>query len=228
MCEAARDRLWWLATVPLQDVERSLSVLEDAITAGCVGVQIGTSVAGARLDDERFAPFWQAAERLRLPVTLHPAYVERSASLGAFYLENVIGFPLETTVAIERLICAGVLDRHPHLQVGFFTAAATFPIRPAACDTRAPFARSSPPADPWAYLGQLWFDVITHDRGALRYLIDRVSIERLVLGTDLPFDMALPAPLSAVAGAGGDRAVEAVAELNPRRLYPPTAPSRSV
>src|SRR5262249_47175636 len=71
------------------------------------------------------------------------------------------------------------------------------------------------PADPWDFLPQLWFDVITHDRQALRFLADRVGLDRVAMGTDLPFDMALPEPPSAVREALGDEALATVAEVKP-------------
>ena len=77
-CAEAPDRLRWLATVPMQDPERAAAVLEDSQAAGCVGVEIGTAVDGRRLDEWMFEPFWATAERLGLPVTLHPAYGERT------------------------------------------------------------------------------------------------------------------------------------------------------
>lgn len=222
-CAAAPERLAWLATVPLQDAERAVAVLEDAVELGAVGVEIGTSVARDPLDGERYAPFWAAAERLRMPVTLHPAYTTPHRGLEDFYLENVIGFPLETTIAIERLICAGVLDRHPGLEIVLLHAGGYFPWQAGRlrhARTQRPELADSPP-DPFAYLGQLWIDVITHDGPALSYLVERVGADRVVLGTDLPFDMAPPDPLALVRAGCPDAAVQRrICEENPRTLYP--------
>jgi aminocarboxymuconate-semialdehyde decarboxylase len=218
-CRAAPERLRWLATVPLQDAERAVSVLEDA--RGCVGVEIGTTLPGKRLDHPDLAPFWAAAERLALPVTLHPAYVEPNPGFDAFYLENVIGFPLETTIAIERLIAAGVLDRHPGLRIVLVHAGGYFPWQAGrlrhARTVRPELAAS--PTDPFDYLDRLRFDVITHDREALRYLIARVGAERLVMGTDLPFDMATPAPMAELRAATDEDTARRIAEDNPAALY---------
>jgi len=75
------------------------------------------------------------------------------------------------------------------------------------------------PADPWDFFGALFFDTITHDRQALRYLVDRVGLGHVVLGTDLPFDMALASPVGTLAAALTDHEVQAVAVTNPRRLF---------
>ena len=218
----AGERLRWMATVPLQAPDRAVAVLDDAVAAGAVGVEIGTSAGPETpLDDPALEPFWASAERHRLPVMLHPAYVPKHPRLGDFYLENVIGFPLETTIAIERLICAGTLDRHPDLRVVLVHAGGYFPwqagrlkhartVRPELADS---------PADPWSFVGQVWLDPITHDSDALRYLIAKVGAESLVMGTDLPFDMATPRSLAALRAACDEQAVATIAERNPAALY---------
>lgn len=217
---AAPERFRWLATVPLQDVERAVAVLTDAARDGCVGVQIGTTVAGQRLDDEALAPFWAAAERLGRPVSIHPVYNAPHPGMADFYFDNVIGNQLETTIAVERLIAAGTLARHPGLRLVLAHAGGYFPWQAGRlrhARTVRPELAESP--DPWDVLGQLRFDTITHDRRALRFLIEQVGVERVLMGTDLPFDMATPDPVADLLAAGGEDALRAVAEVNPARLY---------
>jgi aminocarboxymuconate-semialdehyde decarboxylase len=219
---AAPGRLWWLAHVPLQAPDRAVTVLADAAEAGCVGVQVGSSVNGTRLDDPRLAPFWAAADNLGLPVVIHPdpSYSIHDG-LEAFYLRNVIGMPLETTIAVKRLISAGVLPAHPRVQVVLLHGGGYFPYQAGrlrhARTVRGELSELG--ADPWEALGQLWFDVITHDAQALRYLVNRVGEERVVLGTDLPFDMALPEPVDAVERAVGSDTLNWISERNPARLF---------
>ena len=216
-------RLKWMASVPLQAPERAAAVLADAVAAGCAGVEIGTAVGRERrLDDPVLEPFWEAAGRLGMPVMLHPAYTVPNPSLADYYLENVIGFPLETTVAIERLVCAGTLDRHPGLRLVLLHAGGYFPWQAGrlrhARTVRPELAGS--PADPWSYLGQVLLDPITHDADALRYLIAKAGAANLVMGTDLPFDMATPEPMAALRAACDDEdTVTAIAERNPSALY---------
>ena len=223
MAATSPERLKWMASVPLQAPERAGAVLADAVAAGCVGVEIGTGVGRERrLDDPALEPFWEAAARHRMPVMLHPAYTAPNPSLADFYLDNVIGFLLETTIAIERLICAGTLDRHPDLQLVLLHAGGFFPWQAGrlrhARTVRPELAES--PADPWSYLGQVRLDPITHDTDALRYLVAKAGAENLVMGTDLPFDMATPEPMAALrAACDDDHTVTAIAERNPAALY---------
>jgi aminocarboxymuconate-semialdehyde decarboxylase len=220
-CSASPDRLRWMAHLPLNAPQRAADHAREAAELGCVGIEVGTSIAGGRLDEPKYEPFWEAAESLGLPVMLHPAYDQPYPGIEDFYLRNVIVYPLETTVAAERLICAGVLDRHPGLRIVLVHAGGYFPYQAG----RLRHARSvrpeleSAPENPWSYLGRIVIDTITHDRDALRYAVSRVGMENVLLGSDLPFDMAAPAPVAAVEQAVGAEDTRAIAEENPARLY---------
>lgn len=219
MCERRPDRLSWMAHVPLQDPELSATLLEEAAHGGAVGVEIGTSIAGARMDEERFEAFWAAAEWLALPVMFHPAYNEPHRGLEPYYLQNSIGNMLETTIAAERLICAGVLDRHPGLAVLLLHSGGYFAYQAGRLRHAGTVRPELDEVDPWSYLGRLWFDTITHDAQALRYLVDRIGAEHVVFGTDLPFDMAPPDPVAEVRDALGPELATRVDEENPARLF---------
>ena len=220
-CQFRPDRLRWMAHVPMQAPERAAAVLGDARDAGCVGVEVGTSIAGRRLDEPALEPFWEAAERMRLPVLLHPAYGAPNPALQPYYLVNVIGYLLETTIAVERLICAGVLDRHPGVRVVLAHAGGYFPFQGGrlrhARTVRPELAGA--PEDPFAYAGRVLVDTITHDPRALGYVVDRMGAENVVMGTDLPFDMATPDPLGELAAAVDGEIATRIAETNPARLY---------
>jgi aminocarboxymuconate-semialdehyde decarboxylase len=220
-CRHAPDRLRWMAHVPMRSPERAAQVLEQQVQAGCCGVEVATSIAGRRLDESEYEVFWAVAERLNMPVMIHPAFNEPHAALRSFYLQNVIGNMLETTLTAERLICARVLERHPGLRVVLVHSGGFFPyqagrlyharqVRPELKDT---------PPDPWSFIGQLVFDTITHDRESLRYLIARVGVDNVFMGTDLPFDMAPEAPMQELLDAVDSETVHRIAEENPARLY---------
>ena len=230
MASARADRLSWMATVPLQAPDRAGAVLDDAVQAGCVGVEVATAAGPERpLDDPALEPFWAAAERHGLPVMLHPMYTVAHPRLNDYYLENVIAFPFETTIAIERLICSGTLDRHPGLRIVLVHAGGYFPWQAGRlrhARTVRPELQLSP-TDPWSYLGQVMVDPITHDADALRYLIAKVGAANIVMGTDLPFDMASPAPMTALLEACDEETATLIAERNPAELYGLVAASTS-
>lgn len=219
---SAPDRVWWMAHAPIQEPELAAEILREAAgRPGCVGIEVGSSIAGERLDEQRFEPFWAAAERLGLPVLIHPdpTYTDLEP-LKPYYLNNVIGMPLETTIAVKRILAAGVLDRHPDVNVVLVHAGGYFPYQAGRLRHAASVRPElSAPLDPWSYGDQLWFDVIAHDAQALSHLVSRMGVDRVVLGTDLPFDMALPDPVAHVREAVGAELLERIAEVNPARLY---------
>jgi aminocarboxymuconate-semialdehyde decarboxylase len=220
-CEYAPERLHWLANLPMQAPGEAVSVYRKAVAAGAVGAAMGTSIAGRRLDEPDFGAFWAEADAIGKPVLIHPAFNCPHPALEQWYLQNAIGNPLETTIVVERLICAGVLDRYPRVRLVLMHGGGFLPYQTG----RLVHARSvrpelaDAPINAWEYFGRLYFDTITHDAQALRYLVERVGVSQVVLGTDLPFDMALADPMATLTGALDEAQVEAVAVTNPRRLF---------
>lgn len=214
-------RIAWMATVPMQDQARAQAVLAEAAEAGCVGVHIGTTVAGRPLDAPEFEPFWSASAERDLVVMIHPAAGVPNPALEGYHLRNVVGHLAETTAAAERLIISGVLDRHPDIRVVLAHGGGFFPYQAGrlrhARTVRPELAGA--PEDPWSYAGQLVFDTITHDVQALRYLVHRVGADNVVIGTDLPHDMAARNAVEMVTEAVGDELAAQIAEANPQRLF---------
>jgi aminocarboxymuconate-semialdehyde decarboxylase len=220
---AAHDpaRMGWMAHVPLQDPEAAARVLTEAVAAGAVGVEIGTSAAGTRLDGEEFEPFWSAVDAAGVLVFIHPAYIPQIPGLGDFYLRNVIGNPLETTICAERLLAAGMLDRHQNVTLLLAHAGGFFPFQAGrwrhARTVRGELADS--PEDPWSYAGRLLFDTITHDTQALTYMVSRIGAENVMIGTDHPYDMGDTEPVKGLRAAVDEETFELIAEKNPQRLF---------
>jgi aminocarboxymuconate-semialdehyde decarboxylase len=221
LCAHDASRLRWIAHVPLQAPDAAAELLAEAAGAGAVGAQIGTSVAGTPLADAGLDPFWTAAEEHDMALMLHPAYNNPHPGLEGYHLQNAIGNQLETTIAAERLIVTGVLDRHPALRLLLVHAGGYMPwqggrLRHAAT-VRAELADSPP--DPYAYFGRIVVDTITHDAAALGYLVDRVGPENVAMGTDLPFDMATRQPVAALEEAVDAGVARRIMEETPRRLF---------
>jgi aminocarboxymuconate-semialdehyde decarboxylase len=221
LCSHDPHRLRWLAHVPLQASDRAAELLAGAAADGAVGAHIGTSVAGTPLDRAGLEPFWTAAERLDMPLMLHPAYNNPHPGLEGHHLQNAIGNQLETTIAAERLIVTGTLDRHPRLRLLLVHGGGYVPWQAGrlrhAARVRAELAGA--PSDPWAYPGRIFMDTITHDPAALRHLVERAGADAVVMGTDLPFDMATPEPVAALQDAVDGGAAAAIMEQSPAQLF---------
>jgi aminocarboxymuconate-semialdehyde decarboxylase len=204
----ASDRVRVLGSVPLDAPDE----LRQAMARGVLrGVEVP-----ALPDLGRFAEFWAAAEETGAVVFVHPS---TRATLADYYLWNTVGNPLETTVAAAHMVMAGVMERHPGLKVvlahgGGALVALRGRLRHA--HGFQPQARSALREDPVASIKRFWFDTITHDADLLRDLAGFVGEDRLLLGSDHPFDMADPDPLATVRAARLDP--EQLAE-NARRLF---------
>jgi aminocarboxymuconate-semialdehyde decarboxylase len=214
-------RYHWMAHLPLQDVDASGRVLAAAADAGSAGVFMATTVVGRPLDVAGLEPVFAEIERRSLPIFLHPNYNDPHPALGDYYLQNVIGNLMETTAAIERLICAGVLDRHPGLRIILAHGGGYYPYQAGRlrhARTVRPELRGAP-EDPFAYRDQLLVDTLTHDPGTLRFAIDRMGVDHVVMGTDIPYDMSTPDPMGALLEAVDEATARQIAETNIERLY---------
>ena len=142
-------------------------------------------------DDPLFDPFWEKAEQLGCLLFLHPFGTSLGERLNRHYLSNVIGQPLETTIALSHLIFGGVLDRFPRLRICAAHGGGYLPFYSGRADHAyrvRPEARR-PARPPSEYLRQIWFDSVVYAPLALRHLMDQVGASQIVMGTDYPFDM---------------------------------------
>jgi aminocarboxymuconate-semialdehyde decarboxylase len=188
------DRFAGLGTVPLQDPGQAVVELERAVRdLKLKGVQVLTNVNGNELSDPELEPFWKKAEELGALVMIHPNGFTEGRRFTRFYFSNVIGNPLETTVALHFLIFDGVLERHPDLKIlavhgGGFLPAYSGRIDHAwgaRKDSNAGLSR--PPTE---YLRRIYFDSVVFTPHQLEYLVRVYGADRIVMGTDYPYDMA--------------------------------------
>lgn len=213
------ERFRWLATVPLPWAEAAAREAERAAAMGAAGVMVGTQVDGRELDAGELEPFWAAAEALGLAVMIHPA-LGQAPRLGRYYLNNLLGNPFETTLAASALVLGGVLERHPRLRLLLVHGGGYFPLASGRLDhgwrVRAEAQTVAEP--PSAFLGRFAYDTLLYDDGLLAALAARVGTERLLLGTDYPFDMEPPDPVAQIRRLFGGEA-EAVLGENARRFF---------
>jgi aminocarboxymuconate-semialdehyde decarboxylase len=208
------DRVSVLGAVPLQDPSLAAAELKELMASGdFAGVEITASIRGRYLGDPRFAPFWDAAESTRALVFVHPTTHGFSDPVFAdYYLHNLIGNPMETTLTAAHMVLSGVMERHPHLKVllahgGGAILALRGRLRRGHEAVLAAGAALNEPPD--ASIRRFLFDTVTHDPALLRDLVEAVGAEQVLLGSDYPFDMADPHPVETVRSAGLDEDAEA-------------------
>ncbi|CAN5246429.1 amidohydrolase family protein [soil metagenome] len=224
---AAPERLRGLGLVPLQHPHLLVDALENAMLEnGLIGVEISSSAPGidgpgVELSDDRLEPFWARAEQLGAVLFLHPFGCSLDERLDRYYLSNTVGQPVENAVALSHLIFSGVLDRHPDLTIIAAHGGGYLPtflgrsdhawsVRPEAHDCAQL---------PSSYLSKLYFDSLVHTPDALRALVAAAGADRVLLGSDYPFDMGVADPVDRVRAASLDEgATDAILSGNSARL----------
>lgn len=193
-----------LGMIPLQDVALAIKELERLMKSGLKGVEIGTHVNGVYPGDARFRPFWEACESLGAFVFIHPVEGGGRAELRDYYMWNVIGNPLETTVAAGHLILSGMMDAYPTLKILLAHGGGALTHLRGRLDRgfkQRPEINKVISKPPTEYLKQFYFDTITHDPLILRGLVDFVGADHVLLGSDYPFDMGNENPVDLVRSA---------------------------
>ena len=188
------DRFVALATLPMQDPQRAADELTRAMRAlGLRGAQIGSHIQGRNLDDPSLEPVWAAANELRAFILIHPhGEILPGERLKSYYMRNFVGLPFETTMAGAALVFGGVIERYPDIAFCLCHGGGFVPYQAGrfvhAFDVRAePKARLR--GSPQASLARLHYDTIVHSPRALEFLIATAGPERVLLGSDYPFDM---------------------------------------
>lgn len=191
-CARHPDRLVALGNIALQHPELSIEQLDYCTSElGMRGVEISTAVNGLELDDPAFARFWARAEEIGCLVFIHPFGTSLGERVNRFYLQNIVGQPIETSIALSHLIFGGVLDRHQRLKILAAHGGGYLPFYTGRADhaygTR-PDAHTMKHA-PSEYLRRIHFDSLVYSPESLANLIAQVGVGQVVVGTDYPFDM---------------------------------------
>ncbi len=193
------DRFLAAGTVAMQAPKLAIKELERIARLGFQAVEIGTNVMGKYLDDPSIVEVLEAAAALNLAVFVHPWDSIGEDRLKAYYLPHMVTLPADTAAAIARLIFGGVLDRLPALRIGFSHGGGNFLPLLARIDhgfkvRPEPKVNISQP--PSAYVRRLYFDSITHDPELIQFMCRRAGSDRVMLGSDYPFDMGIAHPLA--------------------------------
>lgn len=207
------DRFMGMGMVPMQDPASAIAELERVVDLGFQGVMLADHVAGVTYDDPRFTPFFAAAEEMGALLFFHQAADNVvSSRITRYKLPNAVGNLTERTLLYGTLVFGGVLDRFPDLKLLLAHAGGFVPYGVARMDKvagalpgdfdgemRPPFptddgfSQEKPPSE---YLQRFYYDCCTYSGPVLRFLIDTVGIDRVVLGTDYPAPMFLHDPVT--------------------------------
>ena len=194
-----------IGTVPLQDADLAIRELEYCKEIGLAGVQIGTNVNGLNLGEPQFVEFFEACERLSMPIFVHPWDMMGQGEMQKYWLPWLVGMPAETSRAICSLIFSGTLEKVPGLKICFAHGGGSFPatigriehgfhVRPDLCAVE----NKTEPRD---YLRRIYFDSLVHDQQMLSYLVGLAGAEHVALGTDYPFPLGELEPGKLIEGS---------------------------
>jgi len=187
------ERFSGIATLPIQAPDKAADELRRAMRKlGLHGAMIGSNIGGKNLDDPSFEPLWAAAEELDAFMMIHPGNVAGADRLRSYYLGNLIGNPLDTTIAGACLIFGGVLERHPKLNFIMSHGGGFIPYQGGrwvhGWEVR-PEPKVNVKHSPAPYLDRFLYDTILHAKAPLEFLISSVGANRVFLGSDYPYDM---------------------------------------
>ena len=183
-----------LGTLPMQEPSLAVSELERCVKElGLVGVQIGTNINGMNLSDDSLFEVFESAESLNAAIFIHPWYMMGEKDMIQYWLPWLVGMPAEISRAICSMIFGGIFERLPNLRVAFAHGGGAFPATIGRIDhgfsVRPDLCAVDNDKLPSTYLGKFWVDSLLHDRTALSYIISKVGMEKIALGTDYPFPL---------------------------------------
>jgi len=189
------QRFAGIATLPMQAPDKAADELRRAVQKlGLHGTMIGSNVNGKNLDDPSFEPLWAAAAELDTLLVIHPGNVAGADRLRSYYLNNLIGNPLDTTIAAACLIFGGVMARYPQLNFLMVHAGGFIPYQGGRW-VHGWQVRPEPKAhldhSPQRYLDRFLYDTIAHSKTVCEFLIAAAGADRVLLGSDYPYDMGM-------------------------------------
>lgn len=208
--EAARhpDRFHALGTVPLQNPTKAAEELGHAVDVlGMAGIQIATTVDQTDLDQAGLDPFWEAAEALGCLIVIHPCNPLAGVDLSRNFLDNIVGRPAESSIAVAHLLFSGVLERYPGLVICVVHGGGFVPYQlgrmQRGFDAVPHISAKNFTTAPSELARRLYYDTVLHDPQALAFLVARMGADHVVVGTDYPFEMGDPTPVTTVENIPG-------------------------
>ncbi len=203
----APDRLLGLGSVPLGFPDAAEEARRCLDELGLDGIAVGTRGGGRDLDDPVHDDLWALLAQRRTFVFLHPSGVPDPRRLADFYLPQLVGYPVETAIAVARLVFGRVLERHA-LRLCLAHGGGCLPALRGRMDMgweRKEVAHTTA-LPPSAYVDRLYYDTAVFSTTLLRRLVEDVGADHVLMGTDHPFELADLAPVDTVRALGLDEA----------------------
>ncbi|MDD9894588.1 MAG: amidohydrolase family protein [Gammaproteobacteria bacterium] len=218
------DRIRWFTSLPWQYPDKAVEELERSVANGAAGVMVLANIDGRSLNDELFAPIWQAIDDKGIPVLLHPTDPPgaKFMDMGQFDLSWSVGFMFDTTLAITRMIFFGFFDKYPNLKMIASHGGATLPYlvgRFEKGDEVEIPSRRLMQKKPTDYLQHIYYDCITYDPRALEYLVSIVGSSQVLFGTDWPHQVFDIKGAIKNTAALPENDCEAIRHLNAKRIF---------
>jgi len=191
-----------MGTLPMRFPERAIEEAAHAVEhLGLRGFQIDTRVEEFELSDAAFDPLYARLAQLKVPLFVHPLGFSHGQRLGDFFMVNSVGQPVEEAIAISHFIMGGVLDRHPDLDVVIAHGGGFLPFYAGRMDHAwkvRPEVRKLTADAPSTYLKRMWFDTCVFSSDLVDILVDVAGADRVMMGSDYPFDMGDQDPVGLV------------------------------
>jgi aminocarboxymuconate-semialdehyde decarboxylase len=183
-----------IGTVPMQDTALAIREMERCMNElKMPGLEIGSNVNNINLSDERFFPFYEAAEKLGCSLFVHPWEMMGENDMQKYWLPWLVGMPAETSRAICSMIFSGVFEKFPKLKVAFAHGGGSFPVTIGRIEhgfnVRPDLVAIDNTVNPRNYIGKFWIDSLVHDEKAMRFIIDVMGADKICLGSDYPFPL---------------------------------------
>ena len=222
--KARPDRIGWFTSLPWQYADAAVAELERTIALGAVGVMVIANIDGMNLTDPAFAPVWQAIDEKELPVLVHPTAPlgTPDMSLDEYGLVPPIGFMIDTTLAVSRMILDGFFDRYPNLKIIASHGGGTLPYlagRLDRCHEMIPACSDAIKEKPSTYLEKIYYDSVVYSAGALNLCLDVAGPNNVLYGSDYPHNIGdMVGCLARVNGLATDVAAR-VRDGNAKRIF---------
>jgi aminocarboxymuconate-semialdehyde decarboxylase len=199
---ANTNRFAGMGIVPLHDMKEAIQELERCHNElGLKAIELGSHFEGVQFDDIRFRPFFKRAEELDVLLFFHPYYLGNKTGLESYYLTNILGNLIDTSIAISHIVFGGLLKEFPNLKLYFAHGGGFIPYQMGRLehgyrvrDETQMKLKGSPTKD----VRKLFFDTITFNSKALQFLIESHGEDQIMLGTDFPFDMGEENPVGLI------------------------------